>query len=120
MTHGFEFQVDLTLERAHCSTNYVSEIGFMYRVIHKTIKNYSYPLRHQTSKCTKYFTLKGGRDAAIVSNIPGTTRDVIETCMNIHGFPVIFADTAGIRHSTTDSIENEGVIHIILSRYCTN
>jgi len=52
----------------------------------------------------------GRRDAAIVSGIPGTTRDVIESCVNINGFPVVFVDTAGIRSFTVDQIEAEGVL----------
>jgi len=47
-------------------------------------------------------------DVAIVSEIPGTTRDVIEVSLDIAGFPVIIADTAGIRE-TEDAIEIEGV-----------
>ena len=49
-----------------------------------------------------------GRDAAIVSQRAGTTRDVIETRLDIGGFPVILADTAGLRESR-DDIEEEGV-----------
>ncbi|MDR0484896.1 MAG: tRNA uridine-5-carboxymethylaminomethyl(34) synthesis GTPase MnmE [Alphaproteobacteria bacterium] len=52
------------------------------------------------------------RDVAIVSNIAGTTRDVIEVFLDIGGFPVVIADTAGIR-DTTDEIEKEGVIRAI-------
>jgi tRNA modification GTPase len=48
------------------------------------------------------------REAAIVSSIAGTTRDVIEVRMNIGGFPVTLADTAGLR-ATADEIEAEGV-----------
>ncbi len=39
------------------------------------------------------------RDVAIVSEMAGTTRDVIETHLNIDGFPVVVSDTAGIRNS---------------------
>ncbi len=48
------------------------------------------------------------RDVAIVSEIAGTTRDVIETHLNIDGYPVIISDTAGIRDSK-DEIEKKGV-----------
>ncbi len=48
------------------------------------------------------------RDVAIVSEIAGTTRDIIEVHLDIEGFPVIVADTAGIRE-TDDAIESEGV-----------
>ncbi len=48
------------------------------------------------------------REVAIVSEIAGTTRDVIETHLNIDGYPVIVSDTAGIR-DTQDDIEKKGV-----------
>jgi tRNA modification GTPase len=49
-----------------------------------------------------------GHDRAIVSAIPGTTRDTIEETANIRGLPVIFVDTAGLRDSQ-DEIEVEGI-----------
>ena len=48
------------------------------------------------------------REVAIVSEIAGTTRDVIETHLNIDGYPVVISDTAGIRESK-DEIEKKGV-----------
>ena len=48
------------------------------------------------------------REAAIVSEIAGTTRDVVETHLNIDGYPVIISDTAGIRDSK-DEIEKKGI-----------
>jgi len=49
-----------------------------------------------------------GTDSAIVTDIPGTTRDVLRETISIDGVPVHIADTAGIR-DVTDRIEAEGV-----------
>jgi tRNA modification GTPase len=49
-----------------------------------------------------------GRDRAIVSPIPGTTRDTIEETANIRGLPVVFVDTAGLREAR-DELELEGI-----------
>lgn len=49
-----------------------------------------------------------GQNRAIVTDIPGTTRDTIEFHTEIHGFKVILVDTAGVRE-TADLIEREGV-----------
>ncbi len=54
------------------------------------------------------------RDVAIVSEVAGTTRDVIETHLNLDGYPVIISDTAGIRNSKNE-IEKKG-IKIALNR----
>jgi tRNA modification GTPase len=48
------------------------------------------------------------RERAIVTPIPGTTRDVIEDTILIKGLPIIIADTAGI-HNTVDAIEKIGI-----------
>ncbi|XP_052255643.1 tRNA modification GTPase GTPBP3, mitochondrial-like isoform X4 [Dreissena polymorpha] len=51
----------------------------------------------------------GQRPAAIVTDVAGTTRDIIETHLNIAGYPVLLSDTAGLR-DTADKVEKEGVI----------
>jgi tRNA modification GTPase len=48
------------------------------------------------------------RDAAIVSEEAGTTRDVIEVKLDLYGLPIVVCDTAGIR-TTTAKVENEGI-----------
>jgi len=49
-----------------------------------------------------------GHDRAIVSPVPGTTRDTIEETANIRGLPVVFIDTAGLREGA-DDLEREGI-----------
>ena len=48
------------------------------------------------------------REAVIVSDIAGTTRDAIDIHMDINGYPVVFTDTAGLR-DTTEIIEKKGI-----------
>ena len=50
-----------------------------------------------------------GREVAIVSDIPGTTRDVLEVKLDLNGIPVLVFDTAGLRPHTTDAIERIGM-----------
>lgn len=50
-----------------------------------------------------------GRDVAIVSDIAGTTRDVVRQVLNLGGYAVEVADTAGLRAETSDAIEREGM-----------
>jgi tRNA modification GTPase len=49
-----------------------------------------------------------GREAAITSEVAGTTRDVIEVRMDLSGLPVTFLDTAGVR-DTDDAVEKIGI-----------
>ncbi len=49
-----------------------------------------------------------GRDAAITSDVAGTTRDIIEVHMDLSGLPVTFLDTAGLR-ATDDHVESLGI-----------
>jgi|TARA_B110000046_G_scaffold166879_1_gene184143 tRNA modification GTPase len=63
------------------------------------------PTNAGKSSLLNYFS---NRDAAIVSEIAGTTRDVIETHLNIDGYPVVVSDTAGIRESKNE-IEKKGI-----------
>ncbi len=63
------------------------------------------PANAGKSSLLNYFA---NRDAAIVSETAGTTRDVIEVHLNIDGYPVIMSDTAGIRESKNE-IEKKGI-----------
>lgn len=54
------------------------------------------------------FVHSAQREAAIVAATPGTTRDIVELSLNLHGFPVVLADTAGLR-STKDEVESIGI-----------
>ncbi len=54
------------------------------------------------------------REAAIVTAIPGTTRDVIEVHLDLAGYPVLLSDTAGLRE-TMEAIEQEGVRRSLLT-----
>ncbi|KAJ2868553.1 mitochondrial splicing system protein [Coemansia aciculifera] len=49
------------------------------------------------------------RQVAIVSPVAGTTRDIIETTLDIGGYPLVVRDTAGLRHADGDAIEAEGI-----------
>ena len=61
--------------------------------------------RNATEHCNSHVAQ---REAAIVTSVPGTTRDILELSLDIGGFPVIVADTAGIRQ-TDDLVESIGV-----------
>jgi tRNA modification GTPase len=50
-----------------------------------------------------------GRDAAIVSDIAGTTRDMIEVPVSVEGIALVFTDTAGLRDDSEDTIERIGI-----------
>ena len=63
------------------------------------------PTNAGKSSLLNYFSK---REAAIVSEIAGTTRDIIEVHLNMDGFPVVMSDTAGIRRSE-DEIEKKGI-----------
>jgi tRNA modification GTPase len=49
------------------------------------------------------------RDVAIVSDIPGTTRDALEVHVDVRGLAVVLTDTAGLRTDTSDVVEQEGI-----------
>ncbi|XP_035777837.1 tRNA modification GTPase GTPBP3, mitochondrial-like [Anopheles albimanus] len=49
------------------------------------------------------------RNVSIVTSIAGTTRDIVESHYDIGGYPVVLADTAGLRSKTDDCVESEGI-----------
>ncbi len=60
-----------------------------------------------------------GRDIAIVTDIPGTTRDLLEVRLNLGGQVVIITDTAGI-HASEDIVEKEGIARALQSAEQSN
>lgn len=58
---------------------------------------------------SSFINLLCQRNISIVTPIAGTTRDVIQVTYNIGGYPVLISDTAGLRATTLDSIEQEGM-----------
>jgi tRNA modification GTPase len=85
---------------SHLSDNHVGEI--VRNGIHLTIAG-----PPNAGKSTLLNRL-AKREAAIVSDIPGTTRDIVEVTLNLGDYPVIVSDTAGLRQSE-DIIEMEGI-----------
>ena len=64
--------------------------------------------RPNTGK-SSLFNLLAGSSRAIVTDLPGTTRDLVTEVVDIHGVPVTLVDTAGIRQKPSDVIEAEGI-----------
>lgn len=64
---------------------------------------------HPNAGKSSLFNELVGRNAAIVSPISGTTRDVLQAKIDIRGLPVVLSDTAGIREQSGDTLELEGM-----------
>ncbi|MDC3024436.1 tRNA uridine-5-carboxymethylaminomethyl(34) synthesis GTPase MnmE [Alphaproteobacteria bacterium] len=101
------------------SINVSSEIKKIAEEIIKVIKKGNrYELISEGAKVTitgppnsgksSLFNYIINKEKSIVTNIPGTTRDVVEKKINLRGLPVSFLDTAGIR-ATRDIVEKEGI-----------
>ena len=64
--------------------------------------------RPNTGK-SSLFNRLAGTGRAIVTNLPGTTRDLLTEVIDLHGIPVTLVDTAGVRQHPSDVIEAEGI-----------
>jgi tRNA modification GTPase len=62
------------------------------------------------------FNRLAGAGRAIVTDVPGTTRDLITETIDVHGIAVTLVDTAGVRDSTTDAVEAEGMARAVAAR----
>lgn len=64
--------------------------------------------RPNTGK-SSLFNRLAGAGRAIVTDVPGTTRDLLTEVIDVHGIPVTLVDTAGVRARASDAIEAEGI-----------
>jgi tRNA modification GTPase len=62
------------------------------------------------------FNRLAGAGRAIVTDTPGTTRDLLTEVIDVDGVPMTFVDTAGVREGATDPIELEGMARAIAAR----
>lgn len=74
----------------------------VFNVVHRSVSKVTFTFNSPVL----FFT--GQREAAIVSPIAGTTRDIVESAIDFGGYPLLLSDTAGLRE-TEDAIEKEGV-----------
>ena len=71
--------------------------------------------RPNTGK-SSLFNLLAGAGRAIVTDVPGTTRDLLTEVVDIDGVPITFVDTAGSREVPADTIEAEGIARAAAAR----
>lgn len=62
------------------------------------------------------FNRLAGAGRAIVTDVPGTTRDLITETIDLDGIPVTIVDTAGVRHVASDAVEAEGIARAAAAR----
>jgi tRNA modification GTPase len=62
------------------------------------------------------FNRLAGAGRAIVTAVPGTTRDLITETIDVEGLPITLVDTAGVRHAPADAIEAEGIARATAAR----
>jgi len=62
------------------------------------------------------FNCLAGAGRAIVTDTPGTTRDLLTEVVDVDGVPMTFVDTAGVRSGATDPIEVEGIARAVAAR----
>jgi tRNA modification GTPase len=71
--------------------------------------------RPNTGK-SSLFNQLAGAGRAIVTEVPGTTRDLLTETIDVQGIPMTLVDTAGVRGSSADPIEAEGIARAVASR----
>ncbi len=103
-------EVAQTLERLQASLKTALELARRGRLLSQGVR-LAIVGRPNVGK-SSLLNLLAGRPRAIVSDIPGTTRDFLEEMVEIAGLPVIAVDTAGIRE-TGDPVEREGTLRAL-------
>src|SRR5919109_1308443 len=71
--------------------------------------------RPNTGK-SSLFNQLAGAGRAIVTEVPGTTRDLLTETLDVEGIPMTIVDTAGVRETAADPIESEGIARAVAAR----
>ena len=83
--------------------------GLVLESVKEELKRFHAKINELQSRVKEGVKLRDGYSVAITSEVPGTTRDLVKTSVNIGGVLIEFVDTAGVRLNPEGPIEEEGI-----------